>query len=113
MSSWTAPFILLLGMAGTLGLALTALAGVGFFRGIYEGTIAVALYDFVLPEHRSSAAALVLLIANVMAAPSSAMLAWISDRALLNMAVSSMSLCFLAGAAVLWFSRGLSYHRGK
>jgi MFS family permease len=103
-----APFLLLLGTAGTLGLALTALAGVGFFRGIYEGTIAVALYDFVLPEHRSSAAALVLLIANVMAAPSSAMLGWISDRAPLNLAVSSMSLCFLAGAIVLWTSRGLA-----
>jgi len=103
-----APFVLALGMAGTLTLALIALAGLGFFRGIYEGTIAVSLYDFVLPEHRSSAAALVLLIANVMAAPSSAILGWISDRAPLNVAVGSMSACFVAGAGVLWMSRNLA-----
>lgn len=108
-----APFLWLLGMAGTLGMAMVALAGVGFFRGIYEGTIAVALYDFVKPEHRSSSAALVLLIANVMASPSSALLGWISDRAPLNVAVSSMSLCFVIGAAVLAYSRNLPRFDGK
>lgn len=102
-----APFLWVLGMATTIEWAIAALSVIGFFRGIYEGTIAVVLYDFVKPEHRSSAAALVLVIANLLSAPSSALLGWISDRAPLGTAVSWMSLCFAAGAIVLMASRGL------
>ncbi len=96
-----APMLWVLGASTDLYWSLAALAGIGFFRGIYEGTIAVSLYDFVRPEHRSSAAAFVLLIANLMAAPSSWILGWISDRAPLNYAVSAMSLCFATGAVIL------------
>jgi MFS family permease len=103
-----APLLVVLGQAEQLYLALGALAGIGFFRGIYEGTIAVALYDFVRPEHRSSAASLVLLIANLLAAPSSALLGWISDRAPLGNSISAMSLSFLLAAFILFRSRRLA-----
>jgi MFS family permease len=102
-----APFMLLMGAASTLTLMLGALTAVGFLRGIYEGTLAVSLYDFVAPQHRSSAAALVLLIANLLASPSAALLGWWKDQAALGPAVSSLGLCFLAAAITLWFSRRL------
>lgn len=102
-----APFMLLMGAASTLTLMLGALAAVGFLRGIYEGTLAVSLYDFVAPRHRSSAAALVLLIANLLGSPSAALLGWWKDHATLGPAVSSLGLCFLAAATTLWVSRRL------
>lgn len=102
-----APFLWVLGAATTLPAALAALAGVGFFRGIYEGTIAVTLYDFVAPRYRASAAAVVLLIANLLASPSSALLGWIGDRADLGVAVSGLSACFVLGAAILFSARRL------
>jgi predicted MFS family arabinose efflux permease len=102
-----APFLWLLGAAHTLAAASLALAAVGFCRGIYEGTLAVSLYDFVLPRYRSSAAAVVLVLANLLASPSAALLGWFADRAGLSLAVSWLSLFFLASAAVLAQSRGL------
>jgi MFS family permease len=107
-----APFLWLLGAAQTLPLALTALGVVGFFRGIYEGTIAVTLYDFVAPRYRASAAAVVLLIANLLASPSSAALGWVADRADLNQAVSALSVFFVVGAAVLFSARTLPRNAG-
>ena len=107
------PFLWLLGAARTLPFALTALAATGFFRGIYEGTIAVTLYDFVEPRFRSSAAAVVLLIANALAAPSSALLGWISDHADLGLAVSLLSVCFVIAAALLLSARSLPMAPGR
>ena len=78
------PFLWMLGTAQTLPLANVALFGAGFFRGSYEGTLAVALYDLVGPKQRSSAAAVVLLLANLLSAPSAALLGWIADHADLN-----------------------------
>lgn len=102
-----APFLWVLGAAQTFPVASVALAAVGFCRGIYEGTLAVSLYDFVQPQFRSSAAAVVLLLANLLAAPSSALLGFIADHWDLHLAVSLLSLCFLAAALVLSASRRL------
>lgn len=105
-SLWcAAPFMVMLGMAQTLAPALAALAGIGFFRGIYEGTIAVTLYDFVKPEHRSAAAAIVLVIANLLAAPSSALLGYVSDHAPLNLAISGLAVLFPLAGGVLYSAR--------
>jgi MFS family permease len=97
-----APFIWTLGAAGSFLAAAGSLAAAGFFRGIYEGTLAVSLYDHVPPAHRSSAAAVVLLLANLLAAPSSAILGRIADTANLNQAVSALSALFLLASFILW-----------
>ena len=101
------PFLWMLGTAQTLPLANVALFGAGFFRGSYEGTLAVALYDLVGPKQRSSAAAVVLLLANLLSAPSAALLGWIADHADLNRAVSLLSLCFVLAAAILLYATRL------
>jgi MFS transporter, Spinster family, sphingosine-1-phosphate transporter len=101
------PFLWMLGTAQTLPLANAALFGAGFFRGSYEGTLAVALYDLVGPKQRSSAAAVVLLLANLLSAPSAALLGWIADHAELNRAVSLLSLCFVLAAAILLYATRL------
>jgi MFS family permease len=101
------PFLWLLGVATTLPVALFALAATGIFRGVYEGTIAVTLYDYVDAKYRSSAAAVVLVIANLLAAPSAALLGWAGDRASLGLAVSGLSVFFAVGAGVLFSVRKL------
>ncbi|MBY0507990.1 MAG: MFS transporter [Bryobacteraceae bacterium] len=101
------PFLVWLGAAPTLATALAALAGIGFFRGIYEGTLAVSLYDFVAPAHRASAAALVLLVANLLAAPSAAILGYIGDRAPLQPALAGLAVFFPLAAAILYSARRL------
>ena len=101
------PFLWMLGAAQTLVVANIALFGAGFFRGSYEGTLAVALYDHVGPQQRSSAAAVVLLLANLLSAPSSALLGWIADRTELNRTVSLLSFCFVIAAAILWYASRL------
>jgi MFS family permease len=100
-----APFLWLLGAAGSLPLALFALAATGFFRGIYEGTLAVTLYDYVEPRFRSSAAAVVLVIANALAAPSSAWLGWVADHADMGTSVSALCFLFLIAAWLLYSTR--------
>ncbi len=107
-----APFVVLLGTVQTLAPALAALAGIGFFRGIYEGTIAVTLYDFVKPEHRSAAAAIVLVIANFLAAPSSALLGYVGDHAPLNTAIGCLAVLFPVAAGILYSARRLTVRRG-
>lgn len=104
---FAAPCVWWLGAASTLAAALAALAGTGFFRGMYEGTIAVTLYDFVDAKYRSSAAAVVLVLANLLASPSSALLGWIGDRSSLGPAVEVLSICFIVSAAILWSARKL------
>ena len=96
-----APFLWLLGGAGTLGLALFALGATNFFQGVYVGTIAVTLYEYVEPRFRSSAAAVVLVISNILAAPAAAWLGWVSDHAEVGPSVSALSLLFLTAAALL------------
>ena len=102
------PFLWTLGAAKTLVVADVALFGAGFFRGSYEGTLAVALYDHVTPRQRASAAAVVLLLANLLSAPSSALLGWIADRTELNLTVSLLSLCFVVAAAILYYAARIS-----
>lgn len=102
-----APFLWLLGAASTLFWSSLALGMVGLLQGVYLGSLAVSLYDFVEPRYRSSAAAVVLLLANLLASPSSALLGWIGDRTSLNTAVSALSLSFLLAAAILFSARTL------
>jgi len=99
--------LLSMGTAPSLSTAMAWLAGVGYFKGIYEGTLAVSLYDYVPAKFRSSAAAVVLLLANLLAAPSAAILGFASDHADLRWPLSSLALFLLIAAGLLWRSRSL------
>lgn len=102
-----APFLWVLGSATSLNAALISLAVIGLFKGVYEGTLAVSLYDHVPARHRSSAAAVVLLLANLLAAPSSAVLGWASDYSDINQAVQYLSVFFVLASTLLWWGRKL------
>jgi hypothetical protein len=49
------PFILLTGLTTTVLAVVAAMAGFGFFKGLYDANIWASLYDVVSPAHRATA----------------------------------------------------------
>jgi MFS family permease len=49
------PFILLTGLTTTVTAVIAAMAGFGFFKGLYDANIWASLYDVVPPANRATA----------------------------------------------------------
>ncbi|HXA52754.1 MAG TPA: MFS transporter [Candidatus Acidoferrum sp.] len=49
------PFILLTGLTTTVAAVIAAMAGFGFFKGLYDANIWASLYDVVPPANRATA----------------------------------------------------------
>jgi MFS family permease len=94
-----APFIYWLGRAETVQGCYAALVLFGLFRGIYDSNLFASLYDVVEPRLRASATGLMLSFAFVVGSVSPAILGWIEPRVGLAAGLSSLSLCYLFGAA--------------
>jgi MFS family permease len=58
-----APVIVLLGRADALVAACTAMAGFGFFRGLYEANTHAALFEVIAPKFRASAVGIMTMLA--------------------------------------------------
>ena len=52
------PFLFFTGWAGSLVFLMMAMAGFGYFKGLYDANIFASLYDVVPAEHRGAAAGL-------------------------------------------------------
>jgi len=97
-----APFIVGMGMGNGPIACCVALAGFGFFRGIYDSNLFAAPFEVIEPRYRSSAVGLMLACAFVMGASAPVLLGWIADRMSMSTAIASMAaVYFLAGAVVL------------
>jgi MFS family permease len=94
-----APFIYWLGRATTTQGCYAALASFGLFRGIYDSNLFASLYDVVEPRLRASATGLMLSFAFVVGSVSPAVLGWMGPRVGLAAGLSSLSVCYLFGAA--------------
>jgi len=60
------PFIYWMGATENLILVYVALAGFGFFRGIYDSNLVASLFDVIEPKYRSTATGLMFAIAFVL-----------------------------------------------
>lgn len=58
-----APVVFLLGRADALVAACTAMAGFGFFRGLYEANTHAALFEVIAPKFRASAVGIMTMLA--------------------------------------------------
>ncbi len=74
---------------------------------ILTGFLAGWIAEHYAPEHRSSAAAIVLLMANLLAAPSAALLGYSGDHAPINTVISALALLFPLAAWILFSARRL------
>lgn len=52
------PFLFFTGWAGSFAFLILAMAGFGYFKGLYDANIFASLYDVVPTEHRGAAAGL-------------------------------------------------------
>jgi MFS family permease len=106
-----APFLLLLGSAGTLVLTCVALAGFGFFRGIYDSNLMAAPYDVVPPKYRASATGLMLAFAFIIGSAAPVILGWMKSRMGLGVGLSSLGFVYLLSAALVFIALKFFFHR--
>jgi len=96
-----APFIWWMGASGNLTMVYVALAGFGFFRGIYDSNLFAALFDVIPPKYRSSATGLMLCCAFTVGATSPVLLGYVKQHINLSIGLSSLAFVYLLGGALI------------
>ncbi|MCX7826433.1 MAG: MFS transporter [Verrucomicrobiae bacterium] len=104
-----APFIWLMGMSGNLTMVYVALAGFGFFRGIYDSNLFAALFDVIPPKYRSSATGLMLCCAFTVGATSPVLLGYVKQHISLDIGLSSLAFVYLFGGALIVIATKLCF----
>ncbi|OHE76212.1 MAG: MFS transporter [Verrucomicrobia bacterium GWF2_62_7] len=99
-----APFIWLMGTSSNLTMVYIALAGFGFFRGIYDSNLFAALFDVIPPRYRSSATGLMLCCAFTVGATSPVLLGYVKQHISLDIGLSSLAFVYLLGAALIFIA---------
>ena len=101
-----APFIFALGRAATEGTVYVALAGFGFFRGLFESNLYPAFYSVIAPRYHSTASGLLIAFSFLLASGAPVLLGAIKQMASLGEGLSMLAALYIAGAlAALWGSR--------
>jgi MFS family permease len=97
------PFIFLAGWTRTVPLVIGALAGFGFFKGLYDANIWASLHDVVPPQRRASAVGIVNSIGWIGAGVAPVAIAAASDRFGMSACISANSLIYLFVAMFLLY----------
>lgn len=97
-----APFIGWLGQASELWGVYAALAGFGFFRGIYDSNIFASLYEIVAPHQRATATGLILMIAFLTGAISPYWLGQLKPSLGLSLGLSLLAGFYVLAAGFMW-----------
>ena len=93
------PFIFLCGYTDSFWVCCAAMAGFGFFRGVYDSNLFAALFDVVEPRYRATASGLYLSFAFVMGSIAPKLMAYIKEIAGFSAGIMSLSAAFLLGSA--------------
>jgi len=104
-----APFIWLMGASSNLTMVYVALAGFGFFRGIYDSNLFAALFDVIPPRYRSSATGLMLSCAFTVGATSPVLLGYVKQHVNLSIGLSSLGAVYLLGAVLIFAATKLFF----
>lgn len=99
-----APFIWLMGSLSNLTMVYVALAGFGFFRGIYDSNLFAALFDVIPARFRSSATGLMLSCAFTVGATSPILLGYMKQHVNLGLGLSCLALVYLFSAAMIFIA---------
>ena len=108
------PFIFLTGWTGTVPILILAMAGFGYFKGIYDANIWASLHDVVPPERRATAVGLMNAIGWVGGGTAPVAIGAASERLgfSLSACISATSLIYLLFGLLLVY--GIStYMRGR
>jgi len=99
-----APFIWLMGTSGNVTMVYVALAGFGFFRGVYDSNLFAALFDVIHPRYRSSATGLMLCCAFTVGATSPVLLGYVKQHVNLSFGLSALAFVYLIGGGLIFFA---------
>jgi MFS family permease len=101
-----APFLFLLGKGSTLAAVYAALAGFGFFRGLYDSNTYPAFYSVIAPRFHSTASGLLISFAFLVGSIAPVALGKAKETIGLAQGISALSLVYLIGAALaFWGAR--------
>lgn len=106
-----APFIWLMGASSNLTVVYVALAGFGFFRGLYDSNLFAALFDVIPTRYRSSATGLMLSCAFTVGATSPMLLGYVKQHVNLGVGLSSLAFVYLFSAAVIFAALKMFFAR--
>ena len=100
-----APFIWLMGTTSNLTMVYVALAGFGFFRGVYDSNLFAALFDVIPPRYRSSATGLMLACAFTVGATSPVLLGYVKQHINLSIGLASLAFVYVLGAVLVFVAK--------
>jgi MFS family permease len=96
-----APLIFLTGWTLSVPILVAAMAGFGFFKGLYDANIWAALFDFVRPERRASAQGFMNSLGWLGGAPAPIIVGYLAGIIGLGAAVSAASAIYVAVGVVM------------
>jgi len=97
-----APFIMMMGSANSLMLTYVALAGFGFFRGLYDSNLMAAAFDVIPPPYRASATGLILSFGFIIGSAAPLVLGSMKSGLGLGVGLSSLGAVYLVSAALVF-----------
>ena len=99
-----APFIYWMAQTDSLMVAYIALAGFGFFRGIYDSNLFAAPFDVIEPQYRSSATGVMLSFAFIIGALAPVVLGWMKQGIGLSYGIASLSSVYVISAILVFIA---------
>ena len=97
------PFIFLAGWTLSVPLMILALAGFGYFKGLYDANIWASLHDVVRPERRASAVGFMNSIGWIGGGVAPVAIAAASERFGMSASISANSMIYLLVAVLLLY----------
>jgi sugar phosphate permease len=97
-----APFLFLLGRAASEWTAYGALAGFGFFRGLFESNLYPAFYSVISPRYHAAASGLLIAFSFLAASAAPVLLGKVKETAGLASGISALSAFYVAGAVAVF-----------
>lgn len=95
------PFILLTGLTTTVLAVVAAMAGFGFFKGLYDANIWASLYDVVPPANRATALGVMNSIGWLGAGTATVIIGIMSESWGLSRSIAATSVIYLIVGVVL------------
>jgi MFS family permease len=89
------PFILMTGLTTTVVTVVAAMAGFGFFKGLYDANIWASLYDVVPPANRATALGVMNSIGWLGAGAATIAIGVMSERFGLSRSIAATSVIYL------------------
>jgi MFS family permease len=97
-----APFVMVCGLAPSVGTLIVALTAWGFFKGLYDANIFASAFDVVRPEARGSAAGFMNAVGWLAGGGTAPIvIGWIAQRESLGLAIALASTVYVAAAVLL------------